>query len=44
MSVEIPVSTRLYRELEKNGKEFGLTPEQFLARIVHYAAQQRKGT
>jgi hypothetical protein len=45
MSLEIPVSKRLYEELEKRGKELGLTPEQFLSRIVRTveAAQQGKG-
>jgi hypothetical protein len=41
MSVEIPVSKRLYMVLENEGKELGLTPEEYLERIVHHAAQQK---
>jgi hypothetical protein len=41
MSVEIPVSKRLYMVLENEGKELGLTPEGYLQRIVHHATEQK---
>jgi hypothetical protein len=41
MSVEIPVSKKLYTALEEEGKKLGLTPEQYLQRIIHHATQQK---